>query len=77
MSSSPSSSRRAISSSISNGTCRPPNQTIWAARSMRACPAAISSLTSSSGSTTGSRPILVQLLKKMSAKLGATIARKP
>ena len=33
--------------------------------------------TSSSARTTGSRPIFVQLEKKMSAKLGATIAWKP
>ncbi|MNT83491.1 hypothetical protein D3C72_2233680 [compost metagenome] len=30
-----------------------------------------------SGSTMGSRPFLKQLLKKMSAKLGARMARKP
>ena len=44
---------------------------------MRASPAAITALTSSSDSTTGSSPILVQLEKKMSPKLGAMIARKP
>ena len=33
--------------------------------------------TSSSGSTTGSRPIFVQLEKKMSAKLALTTAWKP
>ena len=33
--------------------------------------------TCASGSTIGSRPFLKQLLKKMSAKLGAIIARKP
>ena len=42
-----------------------------------AFPASISARTSSSGIATGSRPIFVQLEKKMSAKLSATIAWKP
>ena len=60
MSSRPSSSRRAISASISNCTWRPAKATSCSSRSMRAWPAAISSFTSASGSTTGSSPIFVQ-----------------
>ncbi len=60
MSSRPSSSRRAISASISNGTWRPANEISCSSRSMRAWPAAISSFTSASSSVTGSSPILVQ-----------------
>jgi hypothetical protein len=39
--------------------------------------ARISVVTSASGSSTGTRPIFRQLLRKMSAKLGATIASNP
>ena len=40
-------------------------------------PIVLPEATVASGSTMGSRPFLKQLLKKMSAKLGAMIARKP
>ena len=56
----------------------PPGQrTSCAARSTWASPASAIDAHSSAVSSTGSSPILVQLERKMSAKLGAMIAWKP
>ena len=53
--------------------------TTWRSRSTVASAGAwsISSRTSASSSCTASRPILPQFVRKMSAKDGATMARKP
>ena len=77
MSSRPSSSLRFTSGSISKEASPPSQLTRCAARSIEALPASMTARTSSSASTTGSRPILVQFEKKMSAKLGAITASKP
>ena len=75
MSSSPFSSRCLISASISK-RAEPPGQRTSCARQVDLGLAgrARSPRTSSRGSSTGSSPIFVQLERKMSAKLGATIA---
>jgi hypothetical protein len=56
----------------------PPGQrTSCAARSTWHSPASAIERQSASESSTGSSPIFVQFERKMSAKLGAMIARKP
>ena len=73
-----------MTGSISNGTSRPPGiaddlalEVHLGARAGLALRRWMSSWTSASGSCTGRRPIFVQLVRKMSAKLGAMTARKP
>ncbi len=77
MSSRPFSSRCLVSGSISNRAVPPGQRTSWAARSTWASPASRIDAHASALSCTGNRPILVQLERKMSAKLGAMIAWKP
>ena len=78
MSSRPFSSRWRISWSISNGTSCPPARTTSVDQvDLRLAGRRDAPGTAPPDSTTGSSPIFVQLEKKMSAKLGATIAWKP
>ena len=77
MSSSPSSSLRFTSGSISKEASPPSQLTCLRRQVDRGIPGSMTARTSSSASTTGSRPILVQFEKKMSAKLGAITASKP
>jgi NAD(P)-dependent dehydrogenase (short-subunit alcohol dehydrogenase family) len=83
MSSSPSRRRHRVKSSMSKVSSRPGALTVSPSRSttMRvvgsSSTASMRARTLSTRSSTGSRPIFVQLVRKMSAKLGAMTARKP
>ncbi len=66
-----------MSGSISKRAEPPGQRTSCSRRSTWASPASAMALTSASASSTGSRPIFVQLDLKMSAKLDAITARKP
>jgi hypothetical protein len=67
-------SRRCL---ISGSMSKRNSSMVWAARSIRARPRAAIARHCSRGSSIGSRPFFVQLLRKMSAKRGETIALKP
>jgi 3-isopropylmalate/(R)-2-methylmalate dehydratase large subunit len=73
MSSRPLSSRCLTSGSMS----KPNSSTVCASRSIRARPRSAIARHCSAGSSIGSRPFFVQLLRKMSAKRGEMIASKP
>ena len=77
MSSRPLSSRYLICGSMSKDALPPGQRTSCSARSTCASRAWAMARTSSAASSTGSSPIFMQLERKMSAKLGAMIARKP